>query len=259
MIVVATGYRPRWTCIPQWYVTFSLTASMPAINGGDNAAVIATMLAVPLCLGDRRTWQWTRPSGPLSARWRGRAFAAQLVIRFQVALIYVTAAGSKLVDPAWRDGSALYFVLHDPQFGLPASALRTVAPLLDSRWLVALVTWSVIAAQLAIAVLVLGRRRRRLVAAFLVTGLHLAIIVLMGLPSFGLAMIAFALLALGPGAARRPRRSRSTARLTGQLRGLRHRLGRLHQHRIREVRQGTPPAGGVPCGRISRRNACGAG
>ena len=197
LIVVASGYRPRWTCIPHWYVTFSLTASMAAINGGDAAAVIGTMLVALLCLGDDRTWQWRRPSTPLPARWRGRAFAAQLVIRLQLLVIYLSAAVSKLLDPAWQDGSAMYFALHDPYFGLPTTALGPATPLLTSRWLIGLVTWSVIAVQLMIAVTVLGRRRERRLAVVLVAGLHLGIIVLMGLTSFGLVLIGFALVALG--------------------------------------------------------------
>jgi antimicrobial peptide system SdpB family protein len=197
LILVVTGYRPRWTCLPHWYVTFSLTSSMAAINGGDSAAVIATMLAVPLCLGDQRRWQWARPTRPLSAGWRGRSYATQLVVRLQVCIIYVVAAGSKLLDPAWRDGAALYFALQDPTYGLPASALGAVTPLLTSRWLIGLVTWTVIATQVVIAVAMLGRRQERLLAVVLVTGLHLGIIVLMGLTSFGLVMIAFALIAFG--------------------------------------------------------------
>jgi antimicrobial peptide system SdpB family protein len=197
LLLIATGYRPRWTCVPHWYVTFSLASSMAAINGGDNAAVIATMLAVPLCLGDERRWQWARPTRPLSAAWRGRSYATQLVVRLQVFFIYIVAASTKLLDPAWRDGSALYFALQDPTYGLPASALDAVAPVLTSRWLIALATWAVIAVQVVIAMAVLGRRRERLLAVVLVTGLHLGIIVLMGLTSFGLVMIAFALVALG--------------------------------------------------------------
>jgi antimicrobial peptide system SdpB family protein len=197
LILAASGYRPKWTCVPHWYVTFSLTASMAAINGGDNAAVIATMLTVPLCLGDGRTWQWTRPSRPLAASWRGRSFATHLVIRLQVCFIYLMAAGSKVFDPAWGDGTAMYFVLHDPQFGLPASVAGSLAPLVDSRWLIGLLTWSVIAVQLVIAVAVLGRRRHRVVAVVLVASLHVAIIALMGLASFGTIMIALALIALG--------------------------------------------------------------
>jgi antimicrobial peptide system SdpB family protein len=197
LILVATGFRPRWTCIPHWYVTFSLTASMAGINGGDSAAVIATMLLVPLCLGDERVWQWSRPLAPLPARWRGRSFAAQMVVRLQLSIIYLSGAGSKLLDPAWRDGSAMYFALHDPYFGLPASAFGAVASLLDSRWLVGFVTWAVIAAQLVIAVTVLGRRRERVLAVALVAGLHLGIIVLMGLTSFGIIMIGLTLVALG--------------------------------------------------------------
>src|SRR5438270_13906754 len=91
----------------------------------------------------------------------------------------------------------MYFAMHDPYVGLPASALGPTASLLDLRWLVSLATWAVIAAQLVIAVTVLGRRRERMLAVVLVTGLHLGIIGLMGLTSFGITMIGFWLVTFG--------------------------------------------------------------
>jgi antimicrobial peptide system SdpB family protein len=199
LAMVVSGYRPRWTCVPHWYVTYSLTASMTVPTGGDSAAALLTLLLVPLCLGDERLWQWRTPMRPLRASWRGRAFAAQLVIRFQLCIIYVTAAASKLGDPAWRNGSAFYFVANDPYQGIPTVASRLILPTLDTPWLIRSITWSVIAVQLFIALTIIGRRRMRAIAVVLVTALHVSIIVAMSLPSFGLIMIAFSLIAFGGG------------------------------------------------------------
>jgi len=33
LLVVAAGYRPRWTCVPHWYVAFSLNSAMYIPNG----------------------------------------------------------------------------------------------------------------------------------------------------------------------------------------------------------------------------------
>ncbi|MFC0432218.1 sporulation-delaying protein SdpB family protein [Kutzneria buriramensis] len=197
LAIVGAGYRPRWTCVPHWYVTYSLAASMTVANGGDSAAVVLTLLLVPLCLGDDRVWQWRAPARPLGARWRGSAFAAQLVIRFQLCIIYVTAAVTKLADPAWRGGSAFYFVANDPYVGIPTAASQLILPTLDTPWLIRSITWSVIAVQLFIALTIIGRRRLRSIAVFLVAALHVSIIVVMSLPSFGLIMIAFSMIAYG--------------------------------------------------------------
>lgn len=201
LVVVVAGYRPRWTCIPHWYVTYSLTASMTVANGGDGAAAVLTLLLVPLCLGDDRVWHWAAPARPLGARWRGSAFAAQLVIRLQLCIIYVTAAVSKLTDPAWRSGSAFYFAVNDPYLGIPTAASQMILPTLEAPWLIRTITWSVIAVQLLIALTIIGGHRMRAVAVALVVALHFSIIAVMALPSFGLIMIAFSLAAFGRKAA----------------------------------------------------------
>lgn len=199
LAIVISGFLPRWTCIPHWYVTFSLATNMTVPNGGDSIGEIVTLLLIPTCLGDDRSWQWRRRRTPVAACWRGGAFAAHLVLRLQVVIVYADAVVSKLTDPAWRHGIAFYFVVNDPQFGLPRTTASLLRPLIDSHWVIAGVTWSVIGIQAAIAAAVIGRRRARLLALALGICLHLAIIVLMGLPSFGLIMMATLTLAYGSG------------------------------------------------------------
>ncbi len=61
----------------------------------------------------------------------------------------------------------------------------------------AALTWSVLAAELGIAVLVLSPGRGRIYALALAVALHSAIIVVMGLASFGLTMIALVAVSCG--------------------------------------------------------------
>jgi antimicrobial peptide system SdpB family protein len=56
LLVVLSGYRPRLTCVPHWYVAFGMIIAMPVANGGDRALQVATLLLIPVCLGDDRTW-----------------------------------------------------------------------------------------------------------------------------------------------------------------------------------------------------------
>lgn len=189
LIVTAAGWRPRWTCLPHWYVTFSLAVSMTLPNGGDLVAQILTLLLVPMCLADDRHWQWRRPPAPLTPAWRGAAYAAALTVRIQTAIIYSVAAATKVVESTWRHGTAVYSVLHDSNYGLPPVVLHHVGGLVGTVPIVAAVTWAVPLLEVGIAVAVLGTMRMRRVGLMLAVLLHGAIILVMGLFSFGLIMI----------------------------------------------------------------------
>ncbi|GGN15732.1 hypothetical protein GCM10011609_65460 [Lentzea pudingi] len=202
LVVTASGYRPRWTCVPHWYVAFSLAASASISNGGDRTAHIAALLLIPICLGDGRRWQWQPATGPLSPEWRGRAFAALLVLRLQIFVIYVTALAAKLGDPLWRQGSAMYVVAHDRHYGVPEQMRILVEPGLNSFPAVAVATWTVIAVQAVLALAILVGAKARKVVLLLGLSLHAGIGLLMNLPAFGLAMAGLLVIGtatLGPG------------------------------------------------------------
>jgi antimicrobial peptide system SdpB family protein len=188
LLVVAVGYRPRLTCVPHWYVTFSLSVSVAQPDGGDHVAQIATMLLVLVCLGDGRRWQWSAPAGPLSPSWCGTAFAAALILRLQLGYVYLDAVLAKVRVPQWRDGSAMSVILHDPSYAAPAAVLRLVE-LAGEHRASAVLTWGSLAVELALAVLVVGTRRMRATALVLAVALHAAIASAMGLVIFAAVMI----------------------------------------------------------------------
>lgn len=195
LLMVISGYKPRWTCIPHWYVSFSLAVSLTLPDGGEDAAKIATLLLIPVFLGDGRRWHWTTPVDELPSIWRGSAFAAWMMLRMQVTIVYFVAVFSKLRVAEWRDGTALYPILHDPVYVPPAPLLRMLAPLLESKGLLQLCTWGVLVIEFGVGLLILTRQPVRYWAAVLAIALHLGIIVLLGLVSFGLIMIAVVLAA----------------------------------------------------------------
>ncbi|QMU74624.1 HTTM domain-containing protein [Streptacidiphilus sp. PB12-B1b] len=195
LLVVIVGYRPRWSCIAHYYVTFSIAVDVTATNGGDNVAEIFAMLLIPICLDDRRTWAWQKPAGPLRPAWRGGAFAAHAALRCQIAIIYLAAIASKLAFPSWRDGAALGVLAHDPEFGFPGVVQPYAQQLLSHAWATDTLTWSVLVVETLIALSMAFRRRTRSYGVVLAILLHGAIIVLMGLFSFGLIMIAVVLAA----------------------------------------------------------------
>ncbi|MFI6479283.1 sporulation-delaying protein SdpB family protein [Nonomuraea sp. NPDC050663] len=199
LLAVASGYRPRWTCVPHWYIMFSLSASMPSPNGGEQVARVLALLLVPICLGDGRRWHWQRPVRPLPPAWRGAAYAASLVMRVQVVVIYVDAALSKLLEPAWRDGTAMRYVINDPFVGPPDMVRALVESGEAEGRLLLLLGWGTIVVELFLACAVLGRARLR-ASGLLVGGvLHGTIFVFLGLGSFELVMISLLIIVTLPG------------------------------------------------------------
>lgn len=191
LVAVAIGLSPRILCVPHWYVTFSLGVDIAVPNGGDAAAEILALLLIPMCLGDPRTSVWQLPRGrEMTPHWRGSSYAAHLVLRLQVSGIYLQAAISKLLHPAWRHGVALQLLANDPSFGVTSMGRGFADTFMALPAVAQTLTYGALLAEFSIgAAMWFGPRYRRVGFAIAVA-MHGAIILIMGLFSFGLVMIA---------------------------------------------------------------------
>ncbi|GGU27594.1 sporulation-delaying protein SdpB family protein [Lentzea flava] len=207
LVAVAVGYRPRWTCVPHWYVAFSFSAALIASNGGEHISKILALLLIPVLLGDDRRWHWTSPATRMPPRWHGAAAAAHLAIRIQVAVVYGEAVWFKLREPEWRTGEAMHYAMQDAYFG----ARPALAGLVNG--LGPLMTWGtlVFEAFLAVSAFCVVRVRRWAVLAG--AALHVGIMVVLGLIGFGLVMVAL-LLASASRTGVRPDRSAGRSQVT---------------------------------------------
>jgi antimicrobial peptide system SdpB family protein len=201
LVAVASGWRPRLTAVPHWYVSWSLTVNATILDGGDQVTAVLTLLLVPIGLTDPRRWHWQRrPATPAAEIGNGQlaGWTAALLIQIQVAVIYLHAAIAKLGVPEWADGTSLFYWFRHPVFGAP-SWLRPATELVTgSPFGVAAITWGTLVLEFSLGIaLLLPVPARRLL---LVSGLafHGMIAVAMGLISFGLAMSAALLLYLLP-------------------------------------------------------------
>jgi antimicrobial peptide system SdpB family protein len=61
LLVVASGYRPRYTVVLHAWIAFSLAGSIALPDGGDQAARVMCLLFIPIGLADDRRWHWRRP------------------------------------------------------------------------------------------------------------------------------------------------------------------------------------------------------
>lgn len=210
MIVVASGWRPRLTGLLHWWVCFSLVNSLLLIDGGDHVALVLSTLLLPITLTDPRASHFARRSlddaaagAPGETVRRLVAAFAHIAIRFQLAILYLHAAFAKCAVTEWQNGTAIYYWLVDPQYGVADWLQPVVLPLLRLPYVVAPVTWGVIALEFALFAGLLADRRYRplLLCAGLL--LHGGIAVLHGLISFSLAMSGALILFLCPEIPRR--------------------------------------------------------
>ncbi|MFE4450042.1 sporulation-delaying protein SdpB family protein [Streptomyces sp. NPDC056796] len=192
LVVVASGWRPRWTALPHAWVSFSVFSGIAIADGGDQVTVVLSTLLALTALGDPRRWHWrVLPEG--AARHRPRAVLAGatglVLVRIQMSFLYFQSCVAKLPHAEWADGTAMWYWGHSIAFGAPGPLRPLVDPVLASPLGVALLTWVplVIEMGLAASLLLAQRWRWRLFAAGVL--FHLSIAVMMGLWSFALAMI----------------------------------------------------------------------
>lgn len=204
LLVVASGWRPRWTALPHWWIAFSIYNSVSITDGGDQAGVVLTTLLLPVLLTDDRRWHWQRstptPGDPRRSRQWAVAAAALtvLVIKLQVAVLYFHASVAKLGQQEWVDGTSMYYWMSDEIFG-PAAWLR---PAIDfavgNPLLLSLLTWMPLVIEFLLALSLLLPQWTRWGLLLLGATLHISIALIIGLWSFSLVMVGACILLLTP-------------------------------------------------------------
>lgn len=198
LLLVASGYRPRFLSILHLWIVFSITTSITLPDGGDSIALIVVLLITPMCLADPRRWQWTPPRRRMGRNWRVVAYLSFWTLRLQIAYVYADSAIAKVGVADWQNGSGFYYFVRDKMFG-SAGPLTPIWMWLSDQALITLaLTWGTIVIELVIALFSLLGDRWRLAAFWLCLVLHALIFLSMGLFSFSLVMVAVAALIATP-------------------------------------------------------------
>ncbi len=111
--------------------------------------------------------------------------AAVVVVGCQMCAIYGAAALWKVQGATWRDGTAMYYVLHTRWFQVWPGLSDYVA---SHALVMAVMAYVTVFAQLGFPFVALSRRPKYAVLALLL-GMHLGIGILLGLPVFSAVMI----------------------------------------------------------------------
>ena len=196
LLLVIVGWRPRITALPHWWVSYSFAASASMVDGGDLVASTLTLLLLPVALTDTRRWHWTG-TGSAGVAASIAAQTGWMLIRVQIAVVYLFAAVLKFPSEEWSNGTALYYWWRNPSFGAPGF-LRPLTEWLGRTVLVVPVTWSVLLLELALAAALVAplRFRARLLPVAIL--FHVGIALVHGMPTFALIMSGALVLYLRP-------------------------------------------------------------
>lgn len=206
LLIVASGYRPRYLGLLHLWIVFSVTTSITLPDGGDSIALIVVALITPMCLADGRRWQWTPPQQRMHRTWRTVAYLSFWALRLQMAYVYADSAIAKMGVADWQNGSGFYYFVRDKMFG-SAGPLSVLWMWISDKSLTTLaITWGTLAVELAIALFTLLDARWRLAAFWLCLMLHALIFLSMGLFSFSMVMVGVAALVASPNTPVRARR-----------------------------------------------------
>lgn len=201
LAVVASGWRPRFTAIPLAWIALSVSTGIAIPEGGDQIASNLAMLLAVVGITDGRRWHWEISDRDLDGT-VGRittlaGVCAYWLAKLQISILYLQASLAKLPHGEWADGTAVYYWLHHPVFGVTKWSAFIASAVVEVPLLVVGLTWGTIAIEFALALVLLLPRLARPWIMGLGAALHLGIGFTLGLWSFSIAMLA-ALLVLVP-------------------------------------------------------------
>jgi antimicrobial peptide system SdpB family protein len=194
LFLVIIGYKPKFTGVFHWYVTFSFSNSVVLVNGGDQIAAILTLLLIPVTLFDNRTWHWEpwnvdKESIKLKMK-SIISYSSIVVIRIQMSIIYFMAGVSKLAVDEWADGTAIYYWFNHSSIGLVDWQYKILEPILVNSFTIMTLTWGAILIEILLACAIfMNSNWKKFMYAFGIM-FHLSIALFMGLISFSMIMIA---------------------------------------------------------------------
>ena len=190
LLVVISGYYPQVTSLLHWWINVSFIYFSTVVDGGDHIAAIITLLLIPLCLSDPRRNHWFRQSNSRKSPLNIIGISSILLIRIQVAVVYLHAATGKFINNEWIDGTATYYWFNHSILGMSPLVSYFLNPILSSGFGVTLITYAVLVLELTLfAAIGMSAQRRKWVFPFAIA-FHGGIILVHGIFSFFFSMAA---------------------------------------------------------------------
>lgn len=179
------------------YATYSLSLATSLPDGGESVALLLAFLLAIASISNDKKWAW-KPSSErkqVYAVHDGVAAAAIIMLRVQLAYIYLDATVAKFGIADWANGTASYYVVNSPMFGDAGPLASLSSALVGNPLGVLLLSWGPLVLEVIVGLGILGTARLRKIAVFTDILLHAGFIIFIGLFSFSLVMIAAVLAA----------------------------------------------------------------
>ena len=197
LCIIASGWRPRFTCILHWYIATCFFNASLDIEGGDQIISNITLLLIPICLLDNRKSHWDvylPSSTTFQSVSRIITNSFFFLIKIQVCVLYFHSAIGKFAIPQWINGTALYYWFNHPVFGMTDSVKNIVNPVVTNSFASFILCWSVLIFELILSAGILISKKYYKKLFILGVGFHFMIIIAHGLFSFFFSMLAVLLL-----------------------------------------------------------------
>lgn len=162
-------------------VTLNLFSALPhSLDGGNNLAQLLLYTLPLLTLG----WHPEKPQTAWTALCASLENSVVILVRLQIAAVYLTAGLHKLNGRSWKEGTALYHIFQNPDFG--TSWTMEFAHAFPSATVA--MTYITVVFQCLFSILI-WMQKFRLPLLLLGVMIHMGIAFGMGLFEFGLLMV----------------------------------------------------------------------
>lgn len=192
LLIIASGWRPRFTCLFHWYISTCFLNAALDIEGGDQITSNLTLLLIPICLLDGRKWHWKiQATQKENLFYKTKSIISNTIfyiIKIQVCIIYLHSAIGKLSVSQWLNGTAPYYWFNHPVFGMSNWLKPIINPLVTNNYLSFVISWSIIIFELIMAASILMQSKYYKALFKSAVAFHFLIIIVHGLFSFFFAM-----------------------------------------------------------------------
>lgn len=196
-VLAISGFLIKISSALMIWLALSMFHMVPTSDGGEQIALVLSVLIFLVSLGDTRISHWHPVKNPGSKR-AAWSFVWVVVIKLQMFVVYFHAGVAKIGVESWADGSEIYYDLLSPMFGSTGLRQEIALTLISSGPFLMFVTWGTIFAEIFIAFSIFGPTWTKIIAVFLAVTLHLLIAVFLGIVSFSIVMIGAAVFAISP-------------------------------------------------------------
>ncbi|PDY26977.1 sporulation-delaying protein SdpB family protein [Bacillus thuringiensis] len=200
LFLVVIGWKPRFTGVIHWYISYSMQNALIVSDGGEQAAAVITFLLIPITLTDPRNWHWgTVPTEYLNQKLNSKiiVFISYFFIRLQVAILYFHSTVAKLGTKEWINGTSVYYFTQDKLVGFN-DFFKGITDAIVSSPFIVVPTWGTLIVQMVIfCSLFAPKKYWKYIFIFAIT-MHEVFALMLGLISFSIIMTGVLILFLIP-------------------------------------------------------------